>query len=163
MTITTETTATRDARSLLSAEEFDGVVATVSGNNPDISSSDCVRITLEALKFVAAAAQFPGGMRPSRTVDEGWHTLILHTVVYARLCRQLGRFVHHVPELPDPTRYTPGALDHTLARIQAAGFEPDMSLWTSPIEGISVAAECQHDNQCGDQNCGTGCRVDHPN
>ncbi|MFJ7205916.1 hypothetical protein ACIQWR_20560 [Streptomyces sp. NPDC098789] len=77
MSTTIETTIARDARSLLSTAEFEGVVATVSSNNPDISSTDAAGVTLEALKFVAAAAQSPGSMRPSRTVDEGWHCLIL--------------------------------------------------------------------------------------
>ncbi|MFD3717293.1 hypothetical protein [Streptomyces sp. NPDC058674] len=163
MTTTTETTTTRDARTLIAQGEFEAVAATVASNNPDMSSADAARITLEGLKFVAAAAAFPGGMRPSRTVDEGWHALILHTTVYARLCAALGRFVHHLPELPDPTRYTPGALDHTLDRIREAGYEPDVELWTSPLEGIPVAANCQHDNQCADGNCSATCRDDHPN
>lgn len=160
MTITAPST---DARTLITPDEFEGVAATVASNNPDMSSTDTDRITVEALKFVAAAARFPGGMRPSRTVDEGWHALILHTAVYARLCARLGRFVHHLPELPDPSRYTPGALDHTLGRIRAAGFTPDVELWTSPLEGIPVAAGCQHDNQCADGNCEANCRADHPN
>ncbi|WP_240803907.1 hypothetical protein [Streptomyces sp. A0592] len=156
-------TQRRDARSLISAADFEGVAATVASNNPDMSQTNAERITLEGLKFVAAAAQFPGGMRPSRTVDEGWHALILHTVVYAQLCERLGRFVHHLPELPDPTRYTPGALDHTIGRIREAGFEVDMELWTGPLEGIPVAASCQHDNGCADGNCEANCRADHPN
>ncbi|KOU22676.1 hypothetical protein ADK51_19755 [Streptomyces sp. WM6368] len=153
----------RDARTLIPAADFEIVAYTVSGANPDMSQANAERIVVEALKFVAAAAQFPGGMRPSRTVDEGWHKLIEHTIAYARLCEQLGRFVHHKPELPDPHRYTPGALDHTLDRIRAAGFEPDMELWTSPLDGIPVAANCQHDNQCADGNCEANCRADHPN
>ncbi|MFD0353530.1 hypothetical protein ACFVHW_07235 [Streptomyces sp. NPDC127110] len=163
MTTTTEATTTRNARTLVSPEEFVGVAATVASSNPDMSQANAERITEEGLKFVAAAAAFPGNMRPSRTVDEGWHALILHTTVYARLCARLGRFVHHLPELPDPTRYTPGALDHTLNRIREAGFVPDMELWTGPLEGIPVAATCQHDNQCADGNCSSTCRDDHPN
>ncbi|MFD5509093.1 hypothetical protein ACFWIB_15130 [Streptomyces sp. NPDC127051] len=161
--MTLDTAHFLDARQLIGPEEFAGVAATVGSNNPDMSQATAERITEEGLKFVAAAAQFPGGMRPSRTVDEGWHSLILHTVVYARLCERLGRFVHHLPELPDPDRYTPGALDHTLDRIRAAGYEPDMELWTGPLEGIPVAASCQHDNQCADGNCAATCRDDHPN
>ncbi|MFJ3878768.1 glycine-rich domain-containing protein [Streptomyces sp. NPDC090077] len=157
------TTTTRDARTLVTPEEFAGVVATVASTNPDMSQANAARITEEGLKFVAAAAVFPGNMRPSRTVDEGWHALILHTTAYARLCARLGRFVHHLPELPDPSRYAPGALDHTLARIREAGFEPDMELWTSPLKGIPVSANCQHDNQCADGNCEANCRADHPN
>ncbi|MEV6951913.1 hypothetical protein [Streptomyces sp. NPDC051183] len=156
-------TISKDARSLISAAEFEAVAATVASNNPDMSSTDADRITEESLKFVAAAARFPGGMRPSRVVDEGWHALILHTAVYARLCSRLPKFVHHMPELPDPSRYTPGALDHTLNRIREAGFQPDTELWTGPLEGIPVAANCQHDNQCADGNCEANCRADHPN
>ncbi|MER6198040.1 hypothetical protein ABT234_11830 [Streptomyces sp. NPDC001586] len=161
--MTLDTTQLLDARKLITAEEFAGVAATVGSNNPDMSQADAERVTEEGLKFVAAAARFPGNMRPSRVVDEGWHSLILHTLVYARLCERLGRFVHHLPELPDPTRYTPGALDHTLSQIRTAGYEPDMELWTGPLEGIPVAANCQHDNQCADGNCQATCRDDHPN
>ncbi|WKV74206.1 hypothetical protein AW27_026245 [Streptomyces sp. PCS3-D2] len=161
--MTLATPRTRSARALISETEFEAVAATVASNNPDMSSADADRITEEGLKFVAAAAQFPGGMRPSRVVDEGWHALILHTIVYAQLCTRLGRFVHHVPELPDPTRYQPGALDHTIDRIRTAGFEVDMELWTAPLEGIPVAATCQHDNGCADGNCEANCRADHPN
>jgi hypothetical protein len=157
------TTTITGARALLTAAEFEGVAATVGSNNPDMPQATADRITEEALKFVAAAAREPGGMRPSRAVDEGWHALILHTRVYARLCANLGRFVDHVPELPDPSRYTPGILDSTIDRIRAAGFEPDMELWTGPLEGIQVAATCQHDNECADGNCQANCRDDHPN
>ncbi|MFD8577129.1 hypothetical protein ACFV1H_17585 [Streptomyces virginiae] len=154
---------TRNAHALITNDEFAAVAATVGSNNPDMSWMNAERIVDEALKFVATAARFPGGMRPSRTVDEGWHALILHTLVYAKLCTQLGRFVHHVPELPDPSRYKPGALDHTISKIRDAGFEVDMELWTGPLEGIPVAANCQHDNQCADGNCSATCRDDHPN
>ncbi|WP_328739863.1 hypothetical protein OHA91_22705 [Streptomyces erythrochromogenes] len=153
----------RNAHALITDDEFVAVTATVASNNPDMSWVNAERIVDEALKFVAAAAKFPGGMRPSRTVDEGWHALILHTIVYAQLCTRLGLFVHHVPELPDPNRYKPGALDHTIGRIREAGFEVDMDLWTSPLEGIPVAATCQHDNGCADGNCEANCRADHPN
>ncbi|GAA3374758.1 hypothetical protein [Streptomyces racemochromogenes] len=163
MTITTEATATRDARSLITAEEFEGVAATVRDNNPDMAPADAERIVEEALKFVAAAAARPGGMRPSRTVDEGWHALILHTRVYARVCASLGRFVHHIPERPDPTRHDPSALDRTQANIVAAGFTVDRTLWLAPIKGMPVAAGCEHSQNCGDGECSGNCRDDHPN
>ncbi|RMI26770.1 hypothetical protein EBN88_29775 [Streptomyces triticirhizae] len=52
-------------------------------------------------KFMDAAARFPAArITPSNVVDEGWHALILHTNLYERLCRRLGRFVHHWPERP---------------------------------------------------------------
>ncbi|RCG19801.1 hypothetical protein DTL70_24140 [Streptomyces diacarni] len=67
------------------------------------------RIVAEALAFVAACTQPTSrGLRPSRTVDEGWHALILHTRGYEGLCGRLGRFIHHVPEPPRPGRHHPG-------------------------------------------------------
>ncbi|MFF9199941.1 glycine-rich domain-containing protein [Streptomyces sp. NPDC014779] len=160
---TTTSPAVRDAASLLSRTEFDGVTATVLGNNKGMSEADARRIVEEALKFVAAAAQFPGGMRPSKTVDEGWHALILHTRVYQQLCRNLGRFVHHVPERPDPTRHDPTALERTQARIVEAGYEVDRTLWLGPSNGsVPVAASCEHAG-CGDANCEANCSDAHPN
>ncbi|MFG2899513.1 glycine-rich domain-containing protein [Streptomyces zaomyceticus] len=153
----------RDPRSLLTTDEFEGVVATVLDNNTGMAPADAQRIVDEALKFVATGAEFPGGMRPSRTVDEGWHALILHTLVYQGLCRRLGRFVHHVPERPDPTRHDPTALERTQARIEQAGFSVDRTLWLGPSTGsVPVSASCEH-TSCGDANCQMTCRDDHPN
>ncbi|MEU8621006.1 hypothetical protein [Streptomyces sp. NPDC048623] len=160
---TTTQPAVRDAASLLTQEEFDGVAATVLDNNKDMAEPDAGRIVEEALKFVAAAAMFPGGMRPSRVVDEGWHALILHTRVYQTLCRRLGRFVHHVPERPDPARHGLTALEHTQARIAEAGYEVDRALWLGPSNGsVTVAATCEH-TSCGDANCEANCSDAHPN
>ncbi|MFD6874548.1 MULTISPECIES: hypothetical protein [unclassified Streptomyces] len=153
----------QDPRTLITRSEFEAVAATVGSNNPDMGQADAERITLEALKFVATAARFPGGMRPSRTVDEGWHALILHTKIYAKLCHDLGRFVHHIPELPDPTRHNPGALDRTQQRIAKAGFAVDAALWRGPLTGMPVAAQCEHSSNCGDTDCSGNCRDDHPN
>jgi hypothetical protein len=163
MTTTTEARTTRDARALITPAEFEGVTATVASNNPGMSQADAERITEEALKFVAAAAARPGGMKPSRTVDEGWHALILHTLVYEKLCGRLGRFVHHVPELPDPSRHDPEALDRSQARIAAAGFTVDRTLWLGPVDGMPVAAGCEHSINCGDSECSGNCSDTHPN
>ncbi|WP_327378029.1 hypothetical protein OG393_31125 [Streptomyces sp. NBC_01216] len=160
---TTTTATARDPRTLITADEFSGVAATVLDNNPGMDPGDADRIVEEALKFVAAAVMFPGGMRPSRTVDEGWHALILHTLVYARLCKDLGLFVHHVPERPDRSRHNPGALEETQSRIVAAGFAVDRTLWLGPSNGsVPVAAECEH-TSCGDANCELNCSTSHPN
>ncbi|WP_432116640.1 glycine-rich domain-containing protein [Streptomyces sp. S1] len=163
MSTTTITTTGADPRALISPAEFEGVTATVIDNNPGMTPADAARIVEEALKFVAAGARSPGGMRPSRTVDEGWHALILHTVVYAQLCQRLGRFVHHVPERPDPTRHDPTALERTQARIEEAGYTVDRTLWLGPSNGsIPVAATCEH-TSCGDANCELNCSTSHPN
>ncbi|MFJ2739053.1 hypothetical protein ACIO3O_05250 [Streptomyces sp. NPDC087440] len=152
--------ATRDARSPLVTTEFEAVTRTVLRANPGMEDGLAQRIVTEALKFVATATaaarpRSGPGLAPSRVVDEGWHALILHTHTYARLCRSLGgRFVHYVPQPPDPTR-APGILSRTVAAIEAAGFTVDVDLWI-PAEDRTfvVAADCQHsETNCTDCNC----------
>ncbi|MFD7336705.1 hypothetical protein ACFV98_11960 [Streptomyces violascens] len=152
MTTTPEHAALQVAnpRDLIPAAEFAAVAATVQANNPGMTEETAGRITTEALIFVAACAQFPEGLRPSRVVDEGWHALILHTAPYTRLCRRLGHFVHHRPERRDPTRHSDSELKRTMGRIADAGFTADAKLWLAPArETISVAAECSH----GPESC----------
>ncbi|MFF7198253.1 glycine-rich domain-containing protein [Streptomyces sp. NPDC008079] len=161
-----EKVAVRDPRELISAEEFTAVSQTVQRNS-GLTVEVADRITAEALKFVAAAAQFPGqGMRPSRVVDEGWHALILHTYTYHLLCQRLGVFVHHCPEAPDPTRYDKDALARTTGAVLAAGFEVDQELWRGPEDrSFQVAADCQHGPGGPEGTCNTPCtdKVPSPN
>ncbi|MEU4616647.1 glycine-rich domain-containing protein [Streptomyces umbrinus] len=127
------------ALSLISEEELAAVVATVLRDHDDLERSTAERIVEEALKFVAACAAFPGErLRPSRAVDKGWHALILHTHTYERLCSRLGRFVHHMPDLPDHAAAPAEALERAPEVMTTAGYEPDRTLWLQP----SGAAEC---------------------
>ncbi|MBD0747075.1 hypothetical protein [Streptomyces sp. CBMA152] len=144
----------RDARTLLTPDGFGGVVATVRDNNPDMPDATAQRIVTEAIKFVAAAAQFPTvKITPSDIVDEGWHALILHTNLYEKLCDRLGRFVHHWPERPDRERHDPHALTRTVALIEQAGYGVDCELWTGPTTAlVAVAANCSHTPKPG--GCG---------
>ncbi|MFJ3904662.1 glycine-rich domain-containing protein [Streptomyces sp. NPDC090025] len=135
-----------DARALLSDAAFNGVMHTVLDNNPGMDAFVAGRIVEEALKFVHAASLFPQvRISPSREVDEGWHALILHTHLYATLCRRLGRTVHHYPERPDETRHDPDVLTRTVALIEQAGYTPDTELWLGPRQSlVTVAANCSH-------------------
>ncbi|SDP33631.1 hypothetical protein SAMN05216259_12431 [Actinacidiphila guanduensis] len=143
-----------NVRGLLTNDEMADVSATVLGNNPGMDQATAERIVIDALAYVTTAARNPGVyISPSRTVDEGWHALILHTALYARLCDRLGRFVHHYPERPDPTRHKDGVMDRTLDLMREAGHIPDMELWTRPLEMvIDVAANCSHTPKPG--GCG---------
>lgn len=159
MSMTTQVPAKRDARSLLTAEQFAGVKATVLRANPGMDEALAERITLEGLKFVATSAHRSSGrMAPSPVVDEGWHALILHTKVYADLNARLGgRFVHHIPQPPNPTEPTvPGWLQRSQAAIELAGFEVDAELWRP--NSVNVSAECQHVPGCGDNDCNVECQ-----
>ncbi|MYT91103.1 hypothetical protein GTY40_08605 [Streptomyces sp. SID8359] len=149
----------RNALALLTPEGLEGVVATVIDNNPGMDESTAERIVAEAIKFVHTAAQFStASIAPSKVVDEGWHALILHTELYAKLCEALGCFVHHYPERPDPGRFDQHALTRTVATIEQAGYETDPELWTGPARSlVSVAARCNH-TPCGPirpGNCAT--------
>jgi hypothetical protein len=139
------------ARALLSDAEFNAVLGTILSANPGMQIEMGGRIITQALAFVATAASRPGrAMTPSRVVDEGWHTLILHTGLYYELCARFGNFVHHVPEQPDPGRYDPAILDRTTALIEAAGYAVDRDLWRGPTDTlVSVAADCQHSDDSG--------------
>ncbi|MDQ0942370.1 hypothetical protein [Streptomyces sp. V1I1] len=139
------------ARSLLSDAEFNSVLGTILTNNPGMAIEMGGRIITEALAFVATAAARPGrAMTPSRVVDEGWHTLILHTGLYYNLCARFGNFVHHVPEQPDPGRFDQALIDRTIALIEAAGYAVDRDLWRGPEDTlVSVAASCQHSDDSG--------------
>ncbi|MFF2194533.1 hypothetical protein [Streptomyces sp. NPDC058157] len=143
---TPPTPARHEARELLSDAQFNEVLLTVLDNNPGMEPDTGVRILIEALKFVAAAAQFPSvRIAPTREVDEGWHALILHTHLYASLTTRLGRMVHHFPERPDPSRHDPDVLTRTVALIEQAGYTPDRELWMGPGKPLAtVAATCSH-------------------
>jgi hypothetical protein len=143
-----------DVRALLTRRAFDGVVATVLDNNPDVDEGTAERLVVEALKFVDTAARFPTvKITPSQVVDEGWHALILHTHPYRKLCERLGRYVHHYPERPDPGRFDPDALARTVALIEQAGHAADRDLWLAPdMALVGVAADCSHTPRPG--GCG---------
>lgn len=150
-----------EARALLNDAQFNDVLRTVLDNNPGMDITMASRIVVEGLKFVAAAARFPTvRIAPTREVDEGWHALILHTHMYADLTARLGRFVHHYPERPDPTRHDPDVLTRTIALIEQTGYTPDAELWVGPQRSlVSVAANCSHTptpGGCGPINPG-GC------
>lgn len=144
--ITEQDARTTNVLNLIIPEDFEGVVATVLDNNDGMEREVAERIVREALKYVhACAIGSHRGLRPSRVVDEGWHALILHTLVYNRLCHQLGRYVHHVPERPDTARHDPSELNRTMAAITEAGYDVDVRLWLPPAdESIPVAADCEH-------------------
>jgi hypothetical protein len=125
------------------------------GAHPPGKPSLPKRIVVQALAFVAAAAVTDSPISPSRTVDEGWHALILHTRVYRWLCERVGRFLHRVPQHPGPSRFDPEWRDRSLDAIRAAGYMVDSGLWRDPrSKAHQVAALCQHrPPTCDDAPC----------
>jgi hypothetical protein len=140
------TTHALDVRGLLDPEQFADAVATVQDNNPGMDRETAELIVADALAFVATAARHPHTrIAPSRVVDEGWHALVLNTAVYAGLCEQLGVFVHHYPERPDPSRHDDAVMERTLTLIRETGHRPHLPLWMPPDDNrIPVAARGSH-------------------
>jgi hypothetical protein len=52
----------------------------------------------EVKKFLIVCKQRPGGgLSPSQRVDAMWHSFLLFTRDYMRLCDLLGGYIHHIP------------------------------------------------------------------
>ena len=86
-------------RSLISDELFDRLVRRIVQDD-HIEQQLAERIVDQAVAFLYACARTTDTpLRPSKTVDIGWHTFILHTRAYAEFCDDVaGRFIHHEPE-----------------------------------------------------------------
>ncbi|WP_329410339.1 hypothetical protein OG802_13320 [Streptomyces sp. NBC_00704] len=146
MTLTAVATETRTGRSLVTGAEF-GTLAAFCADEYGLERCVAERVVDQALAlvFVMGTSGDGASMAPSRLVDPGWHTLILHTGWYAEWCeRSFGYFLHHQPKATVRTR---GLMTDVVGRIRAAGFEVDEGLW-------GTAAECNPPACCGD---GDGC------
>jgi hypothetical protein len=134
MTITLDRpVCTTDPATLVPDDTMRRLTARIVKDHPDITADTARHIVAQAAAFLAASAQQPGQeLSPSKLVDIGWHTWILHTVDYALFCEQVaGRFLHHVPtDDADQGEGDPeAARQRTLAAIAAAGFTIDHDLW----------------------------------
>ncbi|MBX6389726.1 MAG: hypothetical protein IRZ08_12140 [Frankia sp.] len=134
-------------RDLVTPELFGRLAARLAHDHPEVAEA-AERIVDQALVFLTTCgANLDVKLRPSPTVDLGWHTFLLFTRDYAAFCEQTaGRFLHHVPD--DGPREAPGDvadLGATVALIRRSGFEVDPDLWV-------VAAQCSQ--------CYQGCHDD---
>ncbi|MFF4166858.1 glycine-rich domain-containing protein [Streptomyces sp. NPDC001741] len=145
---------TTDPAALVDPEVMERLAVRVTKDHPDIELPIAHRIIGQTAAFLAASAALPGAeLSPSKAVDVGWHTWILHTVDYAAFCERVaGRFIHHVPT-PDGESIEGGpeaARQRTLDAISAAGFRIDHDLWPD----AAMMGECSQ--------CHAGC-TDSPN
>lgn len=105
----------------------------------------------QALAFLKVCADNPRlALRPSKFVDIGWHTFILHTYDYAAFCDAIaGRFLHHVPDEFEPPGDPRDTLAPTLNAMRLARLAVEENLW-APASG-----DC---SQChgGCTDCGQG-------
>ena len=139
-------------RSLVSDALFERLVARIVVDE-QIERPMAERIMDQALAFLMACADNPGTpLSPSRLVDVGWHTFILHTREYAAFCERVaGHFIHHVPHDDDALSEPLGqALGRSADAIRAAGFVVDADLWLTPDTAGALYTNC------GDVGCGAG-------
>ncbi|NUV72411.1 MULTISPECIES: hypothetical protein [unclassified Streptomyces] len=133
MTVALERPAgTTNPASLVTPEVMERLAARITKDNPDTDLPTARRIIGQAAAFLAAGAALPSTeLSPSKAVDVGWHTFILHTVDYAEFCERVaGRFIHHVPTPDTETgEESAAARQRTLDAITAAGFRIDHDLW----------------------------------
>ncbi|MFD7444378.1 glycine-rich domain-containing protein [Streptomyces sp. NPDC059909] len=127
------------------------LTARITKEHADIDEPMARRIVAQTAAFLAAGAHSPGQrLVPSKLVDIGWHTFILHTVDYAAFCERVaGRFVHHVPddeiEADGRDSKTGEPLRNTVTAMTAAGLTVDHDLWPTSATCGQCHAGC-HDS-----------------
>lgn len=136
---------TTDPAELVGSEMAERLSARIVKDHPEIDHATARRIIAQTAAFLVAGAQRPGlELSPSKLVDIGWHTWILHTVDYAVFCEQVaGRFIHHVPT-PDGEQGDSdpeAARQRTLTAITGAGFAIDADLWP-PAAKMGKCTQC---------------------
>ncbi|OII60967.1 hypothetical protein BJP40_08270 [Streptomyces sp. CC53] len=97
-----------------------------------------------ALLWVMGTTRSGDTMSPSKVVDPGWHTFMLHSEEYADWCNEhFGYFLHHRPSAAVRTK---GLMADVVGKIKAAGFAVVPTMW-------GTAGECNPPACCGDGGC----------
>ncbi|UQA93821.1 glycine-rich domain-containing protein [Streptomyces halobius] len=97
-----------------------------------------------AMCYVMGITKAGDEMAPSKQVDPGWHTFMLHTEEYAAWCRKnFGHFLHH---RPNSKLRTQGLMTDVVGRIKKQGFAVDERLWVT-------ASDCNAPTCCSDGPC----------
>ncbi|MFG2976318.1 hypothetical protein ACGFYY_25460 [Streptomyces sp. NPDC048331] len=124
------TISVEDARSLLAADDFTIVTATLAAAHPELGWVAAEQRVVEALKFAAAVAWGQADdLVPSGPVDAGLHALVLNTEIHAKLGVTLGKFVHHYPLVTGAEAPAPGWQTRAVSAIEAVGFTAVPDLW----------------------------------
>ncbi|HEX6358227.1 hypothetical protein [Actinophytocola sp.] len=144
----TTTTQQKTGRSLVSTRLFERLVIRLM-TDEGLSPTFAARVMDQALAFLGTSAVHRGEpLSPSRAVDPGWHTFILHTRDYREFCRQTaGRFIDHVPmrePFGDPGQ-SESSLRRTVAAMRQAGYQVDEVLWFSVAACTGCHGGCHDD------------------
>lgn len=135
-------------RSLVSETLFERL-ATRLVSEEGCSPMFAVRVMDQALAFLGTCVVHQGEpLSPSRAVDPGWHTFILHTRDYREFCQRMaGRFIDHVPtaDMPAESGEPALVLRRTVAAMRRAGYLVDDVLWFSAADCTGCHGGCHDD------------------
>lgn len=139
-------------RSLIADDLFERLIAWLA-EDEQIERQLAERVMDQTLVFLKACADNPDiPLRPSKVVDLGWHTFVLHTHDYAKFCEHVAcRFIHHTPEefaLPTSAKET---LTPTIEIMKTTGLMVDDSLWTQQAACSQCHSGC---TECGQGGSG---------
>src|SRR5690348_8981467 len=138
-------------RSLITEGLFDRLVRRIVADH-QVEQPLAERIMDQALTFLYACARTPSTtLRPSKTVDLGWHTFILHTSAYADFCQSIaGRFIHHEPDEFEPPADPGSMLAPTVNTLRVLGLAVDDELW---MRGAADCSQCHSGcTDCGQRD-----------
>ncbi len=116
--------------------------------NFGLTANEAVAHFLEMLKYLCLVAVHPGAITPSMQLDEVWHSMIIQTRDYQKLCGLIGIFVHHsTRESPQKAQYEQGLVLYQ----KYFGLPPEV--WSSPLrERVSPEQNCKVIGWCS--TCG---------
>ncbi|MFD9566559.1 glycine-rich domain-containing protein [Streptomyces sp. NPDC059994] len=136
--------ALRHGRDLVSPELFERLVE-FCADEYGLERGVADRVMDQAVAFLwVVGTTRATDMAPSKTVDPGWHTFMLHSQEYEEWChKQFGYYVHHAPNSKVRTR---GLMVDVVGRIKVHGFDVDERLW-------GTAADCNQPACCSDGPC----------
>lgn len=146
--MTTIDIALRDPRTCVSEHAWERLVRLIMRDH-GLERDLAERTAGQTVAYLVTSAENPEiTMGPTPAVDKGVHTFVLDSPNYFAFCDQhAGRYIHHVPHLPDDTGSdgdsdggsAVGLVKRTISAIRAAGFPVDTELWNAQ------GADC---NQC---------------
>ncbi|CRK56145.1 hypothetical protein [Alloactinosynnema sp. L-07] len=122
----------RDPRDYVTAEVWDREVRLIMRDH-DFDRDLAERTFGQTIAYLVTTAEKPRTpMGPTPQVDKGVHSFVLDTPRYVDFCMEhAGRYLHHVPHLPEERGSQPKVLHHTIETIRAAGFPLDTELWNA--------------------------------
>ncbi|MDT0306944.1 hypothetical protein RM780_08200 [Streptomyces sp. DSM 44917] len=122
----------RDPRTCVTPQVWERQVRLIMRDHA-LERATAERTFAQTVAYLVTSAERPDvEMGPARLVDLGVHTFVLDTVNYTEFClAHAGRYIHHVPHLPEEKPGQPYVLRGTIQAIREAGFAIDRELWNA--------------------------------